>query len=186
MGTYYDPSEYWCEIVDHGLSPAKTGTPQIFIKFKVLGRVNAADPDQFDPDEHQYERIMYQAITAATVEFVLDKLEVIGFTGTAWSEFDRTNPNSQDLVGNSIKMYCKHETYNGELKERWDIARGGNRMDAEATSKLDSLFGKELRARTQTKPKQPEVTGPDLPPIDSPEATADAKAATANAGDIPF
>jgi hypothetical protein len=183
MGTYYDPAEYWCEIVDHGLSEAKTGTHQIFVKFKVLGRVNASDPDQFDADELQYERTMYQAITAATVEFVLDKLEAIGFTGAAWSEFDRTNPDSQNLVGNSIKMYCKHETYNGELKERWDIARGGNRMDSEATSKLDSLFGKELRARTQSKPKQ---ATPAPPPVDSPEATADAKKETATRGDIPF
>jgi hypothetical protein len=184
MGTYYEPGEYWCEIVDHGLSPAKTGTPQIFVKVKVLGRVNAADPKQYDADERQHERTMYQAVTTSTVEFVLDKLEAIGFTGVAWSEFDRANPNSQDLVGNSIKMYCKHESYNDELKERWDISRGGgNRMDAEATSKLDSLFGKELRARTQAKPKQP---APDPPPIDSPKATADAEAETAVGGDIPF
>lgn len=184
MGTYYEQSEYWCEIVDHGLSEAKTGTHQLFVKFKVLGRVNASDPEKYDADEQQYERIMYQAITAKSVEIALDKLEALGFTGTAWSEFDRANPDSQDLVGNSIKMYCKHETYNGEQKERWDISRGGgNRMDAEATSKLDSLFGKELRARTQAKPKQP---APNPPPIDSPEATADAVTETAAGGDIPF
>ena len=185
MSIYYESAEYWCQIVDHGLSDAKTGTPQIFVKFKVLGRVNAADPEKFDEAEQQYERTMFKAITKDTVGFVLDKLELLGFTGSAWSEFDRTNPDSQDLTGSSIKMYCKHELYKNEPKERWDVARGDNRMDAETTSKLDSLFGKELRARAQAKPK-PTQPAPEPPPIDSPEATAEAKTETAAKGDIPF
>ncbi|MAH46991.1 hypothetical protein CMI37_14285 [Candidatus Pacearchaeota archaeon] len=176
MGLYYEPGEYWAEILNHGLTESrKLKTPQLFVTMRVLGTVNPEEPDKYDPVQRQYERTIYKPLTDKTVAFVMDFLVAIGFTGERYADFDLLNGGSCDLRGNSIKVYCEHETYNAKEQERWNLSRGSRvqPMEQTAVSRLDSLFGQELRSRMRGKKKNSKK---ETPPVNDKEPTPSQKA----------
>lgn len=152
----YAQDTYFVEVTDHGLCESKTNkTPQIFIKFKVLGAVSKEDPEQYYQDDDQQERTYYRAVTDKTLPYLKEDFESLGFEGS-FSDFD-CSAGSFDLRGSTLKMRVKHEVYNGNTQERWSIARAGGdvaRLDQDAVAKLDSLFGRDLKAKDKktTKP----------------------------------
>jgi hypothetical protein len=68
-----------------------------------------------------------------------------------------------DFAGTEVELFCKHEDYEGETRERWSIStprepRESKPVDPAALRKLDALFGKALKANAVPEP-QPESDG---------------------------
>lgn len=145
---FYDEGSHVAEIIQQALTEANTGTAQLLLRVKILG---TPDGDgSYTPHRNQYERSMYLALTEKTLPFVTESLEAIGYTGNTLSQLDPQHIDCISLVGKQIDLWCKHELYQGNEKERWQIS---NRREIETkpvSSKglknLDLLFGRQKRA----------------------------------------
>jgi hypothetical protein len=182
-GPQYAEGTHVGQIVGQGLSKAKTGNYQVVLGVKILGLPN--DDGSYDPHKFQNVRTIYLTITQGTLEFLMPKMEAIGFNGSSWGQMDPAHPQNINLIGTQVDLWCKHETGQDDvLREKWDISTGPKGIVIEALSpkdirQLDSLFGKALKPkavsgqRTATKPvtKQPPlredsdpgITDADLP-----------------------
>jgi hypothetical protein len=144
QGPYYQQGRYLCEIVDHGLTTASTGTLQEAVKFRVL------EGTQPQCDVAQYERTAYLAITEKTMSYLVPKLGAMGIDGL--KQLKKGDPAYRDLSGVQVEMYCKHEAQSGqESREKWDIASSQSKslelkpVDDKALRQLDMLFGVERK-----------------------------------------
>lgn len=158
-GIFYQPGEYVCSVVQQGLSEAGTGNPQFVLRVKVIGR-----PDPDTPGNvivggmQQLERTYYRTITDKSIEWFMQELDVLGFTGTSFKQLDPSSPQHQSFVGSDIDMICEHEAdQSGQPRERWKIKlQGGGGeikpLDAAKARQLDNLFGKHLQARKSAAP----------------------------------
>lgn len=156
---YYDEGLYIGEVVQQAIGKAKTGTAQLLLKFKVLG--TPLDDGSYEPSTQQYDRTVFVALTAKTVDFVVPKLEQLGFEGDSILQLDPSHPNHFSIVGNQANLWCKHETdQRGDLRERWDISSGGSQLQAtplegKEARQLDALFGKALKGNKNKKNVEP-------------------------------
>lgn len=170
---YYDEGLHVGEIVSQGLSKAKTGTLSCVIRVKILG---IPDGPEFQPHKQQYERSIYWYITEKTMPFIVEKLQLLEFAGTKFSQIDPSNPYHVSLVGKQVDLWCKHEVgQNGQTQEKWDISNGGPKpleaLDAKEMRQLDSLFGKALIKPAAATPARataprnddPGITDDDIP-----------------------
>jgi len=150
----YDIGRYEVEITGQGFQKASTGTLQLVLQFKVVGKIDPSDPNSLVavmPGERKF----YKAITANTVDWVMDDLKAIGVEGfTSWAQLDPTIAPEGfiDLTGKHIDMMCgTRNGQDGKSYEDWSIAReGGPGKPIEAADKkdvaaLDRLFGKHLK-----------------------------------------
>ena len=154
MTVYYPEGAYRGEIVDQGLSQSSNGNAQIWLKIQVDGG------QQYDA----HERMIYWTITEKTIDFVLEKLELLGFTGQSFKDLDLNGNRPQSFVGRTEDFWCKIEYYDGKEKERWDLSRGDTAvksLDEADARKRDAMFGKKLKERFRgTKAKAVEAEEP--------------------------
>jgi hypothetical protein len=152
-------------IVDHGISEAKTGTPQVFLKIESSkgGRTIYA----------------YLALTDNAVEFTVIKLRNAGFTGSSFAELE----DGSLLKGNVIDYKVEHEVYNGQTRAKvgWiGDPNGGAKRSVEAAQNA-RRFDAALRANPAlAQPATSRTSQPAIPPGPAPAADL------ADAGDIPF
>lgn len=162
MAVQYNAGRYVGEVIDQQLGKSKNkGTPQIAITFQIVGMVNEADPDGNLLSCDQHQRTVFMFITEKTSEFICENLAKLGFRGKSFSQIDLDDPQASSMVGNQAELYCKHEEYEGELKERWNLSRGAGRvevvpLESKESRKLDAMFGKTLSRFTT------EANGEDL------------------------
>lgn len=175
--TYFAQGAYKCEVLDQGLSISKTEKPQIWLQVRVLESI-----DNPELTLNQYERTIYWTLTDKTIDFTLEKLERLGFSGDSFRNLDPNVEGHHSFVGQVIDCYCKLETYEGKEREKWDLSNqsGGARPDPLGDSdarKLDALFGRKLKerfkkpsARKPAKKSEPVAVGTvsdvDPPPAD--------------------
>ena len=169
MKPFYQPGDYACEVVNQGLGETKTGKPQFYLTFKVLRY--ADDNERVD---QQYERMHYRVITANTVQYFCEDLRTLGFNKSGFRFLSPDQVGHQSFVGNEVTMNCQWETYNGEEREKWGVARVGGSVDIETLPdaklrQLDAIFGSHLKGMAkEEKPVGPtrddtEVSDQDLP-----------------------
>lgn len=161
---HYARGAYKAEIIDHGLSEASTGNPQIWLQCRILEFLD-------DPQlaiQH-YDRTIYWTITDKTIDFVIEKLEHLGFSDTSFRQLDRSVEGHHSFVGQEVELFCKVETRDGKEVEKWDLSRPQGtrnieRLDDASARKLDALFGKKLKERFKKTPaqKQPEKPQPPV------------------------
>ena len=127
-------------ITEHGLSETSTGKPQIWLRIEV--KVNESDPKE--------SRKVYWVLTDKTIDFIADKLVRIGFHH---SSFGALANGDADLRGKVYDWYCRHDTWNGETRERWDLAREDtghwSTRDEQAIRDLDARFAASLKPQMQ-------------------------------------
>lgn len=168
QGPHYAAGRYRCEITNHGLTKASTGTVQIVIKFRVLESINPRVPI-----EQNYERMAFLPVTEKTMEYLIPKLEALGYSRDSIRFLDLDNPQCHDLRGTTAEFFCKHEAgQDGSMRERWDVCTPSAAMelkppDPQDIRRLDMLFG---RAR---KTGSPASRPKDIPPSSSDEAITD-------------
>jgi hypothetical protein len=145
---YYDIGVHMGEVISQGLTKASTGTAQFILRVKILG---VPDGTNYVAHSVQYERSIYMALTEKTMQYVVPKLQQLGFTGQSISQLDPSHPHHQSFVGNQVDLWCAHENDDkGGVREKWNISRPQSAMeitplDSKQVRELDSLFGRALR-----------------------------------------
>jgi len=186
MSTYYTPGDYWGTVTKQAMGKTKTDKPQFVLSFTVLGQVDPQDETTYTPADAQYERTMFRVITDKTVKYACEDIEQIGLEISSWSQLDPSSLNHVSAVGTSHKFRCNHETWEGNVNEKWSLARGGEGLtvtplDDKSMRQLDAMFGKSLKQTTKPAPKPAA-----RPAIVEAANSAMQEAATAGADDIPF
>ena len=186
----YDPGTYWGKITNQQLGTTSNGNPQFVLSFSVLGIVDPADPEGALMGCPPGERSVYRVITDKTIAFVLEDLARLGFEGDDFAQLDLNTPGCQDFTRLEFPFFCQHDTYEGKVREKWGLARGGQNVKPLESSDLRSLnamFGKELKAQSRElkKAKPAPPAEPQASPLAAELEAAEA-AATPTGDDIPF
>lgn len=173
-GPYYAKGRYRAQVKEQALGQAQTGTTQFAVKVTILECLTPLS------EVSQYDRTIYLAITDKTMEYVVPKLQGIGYTRDSLKYLDPKEPNHHSFVGQEIEVFCNHENNrDGVLQEKWDIARQGSKpldvkpADKNAIRTLDMLFSRAVKqsggasaARSPIPQSAPRST-PDLELTDS-------------------
>ena len=109
-GTYYG------NLTKAETTEAGTGNPQIVVTFNV-GHV--ARDGQWQPVSIG-ERRLFMALTDKARPYTADKLKVLGFNGS----FGQPR-FSNEAMNEGVQLLCKHETYNKQVREKWELADWG-------------------------------------------------------------
>jgi hypothetical protein len=154
-GPYYTPGKYWAKIISQALGQTKTGKPQFVLRFQVVGKVDPADPEgQLLSCGEQYERNIYMVITDKTIDFVSRNLDKLGFRKESFRFLDPATDGFADFTGQELAVECSHDTYEGNVGEKWRIAGDGGGLvvtplDSKGVRELDALYGKSLKTATK-------------------------------------
>jgi hypothetical protein len=177
---FFQPGKYICTVTGQALGETSNHNPQFVLRFKVLGTPDPKDANSYIPTAQQYERTHYRAITEKTIEYFVEDLKTLGFTGASYSELDPSSSRFFDLRGREVEMYCSHEAgQDGGQRERWGIARQATPLEVVPLERskmrqLDNLFGKHLKGLKQASAPQPRGNEPPPPPIDDDRYRSDA------------
>lgn len=135
-----------------GLTKSKNkGTEQFFVTFTVLAQIQDGD----EADCPTSDQTIYRPITDNTIDFIVEDLKHLGFTGTDFTMLEPESPNAHDFAGVEFLAKCSHEEYQGKTNERWSFAWGGGeapKLEASAVSKLNQRFGAKLKQAMGGKP----------------------------------
>lgn len=191
----YDPGTYWGKVTNQQLGTTSNDNPQFVLTFSVSGQVNPADPEGDLLACPAGERNVYRVITDKTIPFVLEDLARLGFVGDDFAQLDLSMPSCQDFTGTEMAFFCQHDTYDGKVREKWGLARGGGAnvkpLESGELRSLNAMFGKELKAQSRALKKAKQETAPPAepeptaPPLNA-ETVATEAAATPAGDDIPF
>lgn len=108
---------------------AKSGAPQVEATFLVEGAIKKA----------------FWSLSGGAEEYTLNKLRAIGWNG------DAENPECS--IGNEeIQLTCKHDEYQGKVRERWDIAGGVKPMDRDRARNFAAKFKSTAGVQRPTTP----------------------------------
>jgi hypothetical protein len=114
MKPYYEQGPHRCRVTDQGFNEASTGTPQFWIQFDVLERI-----EPFNDSLEQYSRRAYFAITEP---FVMNDLHILGFKGDNFDGVDPRAKGHHSFIGNEVELFCSHENdLSGNPRERWTL-----------------------------------------------------------------
>lgn len=135
--------EYEATVTGQAMTTTKNGHPQIEIVCSLK--------DFLDDNGNPLTRTVYMVLTDKTVKYVADDLErVFGYVPEKWSHLSPDSPSFVKLLGD-VMLYCKHDEYDGKLKEKWsfsDPTRGMRPAPApEQLMTLDAMFGAALAGK---------------------------------------
>lgn len=184
----YRPGRYLGRVVKQKLGEASTGNPMFVLTFDVLGLIDPAHPDDDLISVAAGERSIFRVITDKTTEYLIADLKALGFTGQRPSQLDPDSSEHQSFVNQEINVTCSHETYDGKMRERWQLDRGGleiKALEPQSMRKLDAIFGRNFKDAfgAGPAPKQEIVTGTQW---EQDNAKDKQPVPTADHGDIPF
>ena len=159
-GPFYPVGAYRGTITQQGFAEAKTGTPQFFLQVKIESHEGG------QPVETSYERTIFRALTANTVQFFKEDLEAIGYTQRnpfSFSHLDPDTPGFDSLVGREVALWCKHETGTDGDRERWQISRPASKFEGTPVApnkmrQLDSLLGRAMKGSATAPAARPAAT----------------------------
>lgn len=102
------------------------------------------------PMETSGERTVIRYLTEGTIDSVIKELRSFGYDYDSFDQIDPEHAEAFDFEGIEVELRCKHETYEGEARERWEFAMlGGGSfvkpIERSDVSKLNTLFGKHLK-----------------------------------------
>lgn len=204
MGITYQIGNYRGRLVSQKLGQTSNGNSQLVFTFTILGQIDLADPDGALIACPNYNRSVFRVITDKTIQYVTQDIKrLITAAGLSaapkdFDDLDERTPGFLDLRGTEIDLYCQHDNYQGEDREKWQISHGGSGgpevkpLDSAGIRKLNAMFGKQLQKETAAgKPADPK------PPSAKPNAAKLAKSSTkelqeeaaamgADDGDVPF
>lgn len=177
MSTKFNQGEYVARVTSWGLTESKNKkTPQFVLRFTPIGKINPNDPTGATLSCPNYERSVYRAITKNTVNFLIEDLQYLGYNKASFKYLDPDEEGAHDFSNLEIRVRCDHEEYNGNVQERWNLARDGGAelvpLEGSKVRELDSLFGRTLKDKIKTDTE-----------IDPEPATVDQRT---DGDDIPF
>lgn len=151
MGTRYEAGRYWGRLKAQGMGKSKDkGTPFFAATFEIVGKVDLRDPEGELLACTPGDCTVYMYITEKTGARVIEELALLGYDKPSFRFLDPETPGFTDLAGREVALFCSHEEYNGDMKEKWGIHRergiGGEPLDQTGYKQLDALFGKQLKS----------------------------------------
>jgi hypothetical protein len=182
MSTHYNQGPYFCDVTGQQLTKTKNGNPQFELDMQPYAAIQQ-DGEPLVLDANGPPRTIYMVITEKSGDFVLENLRSIGFAGSSFSQLDADMSKGKvhSFVGQRIRTFCNHETYEGVTREKWMVSSGEKRqnepLDTASVRKLDALFGKQLKNGAKSSAPAAEKAAP--PP-------AEDHALVTEDDDIPF
>jgi hypothetical protein len=194
MSNLFPAGPYWGKVTRQSFGQNEKNNTVFTLTLELMGRtVRDANGEDTLEVVGYAERTVYMYLTAKTIGFVTEKLRAIGYTRNSLRFLDPATDGYHNFEGAEVPLWCKHDSYDGKLREKWDISTGGagvklDPVDAKALRGLDVLFGKAAKAlpattKPTTEAKQPTPT-PE-PPTDDPNGTLQ-EAAVDEGDDVPF
>lgn len=139
----YDEGDYYGTLGKACGTEASTGTPMLELEVWI--------------DNNNSRRVYLPLTDVARAKWVDDTLEFLGFNGDPLApEFD-----PKFYEEGSLPLRCRHDEYNGKIREKWDINRGAGsnapmRPDVAARIKADWKArhgaGRPAQPKTSTPP----------------------------------
>lgn len=149
MSIHYQQGRYRVRVAAQSFSASKNNSPQFVLLVTPIGHYNQGRPGGGLEVCDNYERTIFLTITDKSIDFVIDKLAAIGFDGRSFTELNPETPNHVSLVGIEFDATCKHDEYQGVLREKWDVSTmavsPGEPLDGSALRKLDARYGSKLK-----------------------------------------
>lgn len=181
----YEPGRYWGQVTGQALTTSKNGNPQFVLRFRIMGAIDPSAPEGDLITCANFERSIFWTITDKTIEFFTRDLKKLGFDKLSYAALNPETTNYHDFTNQEIEVACKHETYQGNVVERWSLYGQFEVVPLEdkEVRKLDAMFGKHLKANGTTATTKRQAK-PANEPNDLMQEAARTKAESAD--DIPF
>jgi hypothetical protein len=164
---YANGGRFKGRVTKWGLTPSSSkGTEQFYVTALLVCQIQDGEEVHCPGGEVT----VFRAITDNTIDYVVEDLKNLGFTGTDWSALLPDAPNAHSFEGVEVPLRCKHEEYKGKTQERWEFGfRDGTlkELDSTGVSKLNSRFGAKLKQAFSKGPHKPAPAasqGPLTPP----------------------
>ena len=156
-GPFYDKGTYTGRVLRQALGTANSGNIQFTLNCLIVDRL---ENGQSVGVIEEKERTIYMVLTEKTVEMVTAQLEHLGYDKPSIKYLDPEIDGFHDFTDQEIELYCKHDEYNGEVREKWNISmprgqREVQKAEPAALRKLDALFSKGLKANSAKKAPKP-------------------------------
>lgn len=146
--TFYAEGLYQVEFTGQEFGENDKGTPVLALKFVVLAEYRAGQPCDFQPGD-QKERTLRRYLTDKTVNYFIDDLQRLGANITSFKMLDPSLAGHHSFVGKKFDLWCGHEEYNGDIREKWQIPMGDGtpmkKVDPAKLRALDNQFGAALK-----------------------------------------
>lgn len=156
MGIFYPSGGYLGRVVKQELSESKEKrTPQLVLMVKVIAELDTVTNEPIPlPEAQQHDVWVYLYLTEKAQEMTLKALNVLGYRRTSLRFLDPTEADFENLADREVPLWCKHEEYEGEQREKWQIStpRDSKPVEPGKLKKLDALFGKGLKELATSKP----------------------------------
>jgi hypothetical protein len=166
MSTQYSQGSYKGVIIQQGFTTSREkGTLSFDIVVTVKEKIDPITMEGSPVTEAR--RTINHWITPTNLEPgkpTYEAFKAIGVYGE-FEDYDPANPNHRSLAGTEVKLYCKHEEYQGKPKERWMISTGSGKPvnDPNAVAKLKVLSLPPLPPPAVVPPKQEQQVQQDKP-----------------------
>jgi hypothetical protein len=151
MAAHYDKGTYVAVVEEQAFQESSTKKPMIVLKVRPQAQVvrQLLESGEFEEREHvldtDYPRTIRLVISSneKALDFLVKKLRYAGFTGNAMEELN--------LEGQRVLCWVKHEMYDGEMREQWDLALPPGESkplenDPSLSKKINALLGRKLAA----------------------------------------
>lgn len=124
-----------------GLTKAKTGNFQFFLKVQVTGPAEEG-ADEIDESAGPLIRTIYMPITPKTTDRVLGDLKSIGYDRPTLKGAILTpgTPESFAFGERDVLVKCEHNDFNNRVSEKWQLYKEREKLGGEDLSQFDSLF----------------------------------------------
>lgn len=181
MTAYYKTGLHTGECIGQFMGQSESGkkTPYFALKFNILARVENEQEYPVDPGE----RTVYLYLSEAALDMSVDVLSHLGYDKDSLKFLDPSQQGFFNFAGKTCDLWCKIEEYQGKEKEKWSVSMPRGPVappDEKELRRLDSLFGKAIRARrgpgvpAASPPPTPEKSGNGELPGVSPSQRANA------------
>lgn len=163
MGQMFNPGPYRGVVLEITPSVSKVAqSPQVAIK---VGIQWAWDGQAWVAVD-EAERWIYLSMSGRAADYTMRKLDAIGFNG------DFNNPKASDeAMKDGVDLECFHETYQGRVREKFEIPIGDfepTPLEATGIRELNELWRQRKGATATVQPKakpKPPAAPPSAPPI---------------------
>ena len=162
--------KYWGFIQKDGVATQNarsTGTPQLVIPVRLTHRANNAD--WVDLEDGPIDCSLYMSLTDRAWPYTEKKLKALEFGGNFADPVF-----GADVISKGIGLTCRHETYQGTARERWELSDWGSAAEATGSEAV-----RTLNARWKATAGAKANPGPAAPPAATEDKTEDGE-------DIPF
>ena len=139
----YTAGTYSARVVSQQLAKnQRTGNYQVIIKFEPQEILNPGG--EWQPIHDAEQRTMYLSVTDRSAQLTVDKLAYLGLYFDDWWQVDQDSDNCVSIIGMPITLNCRMDTYEGRVRERWDVPLGGAdvvSLDRSEADILNAQFG---------------------------------------------